>query len=196
MGIEPEEILDDRQIEEHIRMAQEQIKDTLFTYHYDETIGNNPDTGNSWNGTNTKYQTFGYPVMDSNYDFTVDSNDITAKWLDTNYTEQIASISVSSATYGIVTIYQSDGSTAIPSSAETVKVDYYSCHRNISKQQLENLTTWLACDFVMHSLKAGTSVSAADIMANKKIIMQDPDQYMNKYQDLLNQLQDSTIKGV
>jgi hypothetical protein len=195
IGIGNDEILDDRQIEEHIRMAQEQVKEELFTYHWGETVGCNPDTGDSWNGSNTKYRTTSYPIMDNNYDMVVDNNDITGHWVDENYTEQTALVTVSSATLGIITVTKTDAS-AIPSSAYDVTVDYYSCERGISKLLLENLTTWLSAHYVITTLKAGTSVSMTDLMKNEKIVLSDPNIYLYKYRQLLGQLQRNTIMGV
>jgi len=195
IGINNEEILNDRQIEEHIRIAQEQIKEELYTFHWNETLENNPDTGDSWDGSNTKFQTYNYPIMDSNYDMIVNGSDVVGRWIDENYDEQTALVTVSSATLGILTVTQTSG-TAIPSNANDVTVDYYSCDRTISKLLLENLTTWLSAHYVITTLKAGTSVSMTDLMKNEKIVLNDPNVFLYKYQRLLSQLQKNVIIGV
>lgn len=195
MGIDSKEILNDRQLEEHIRIAQEQVKEELFDYRYNEVIGSNPDTGSSWDGSNTKFQTMCYPIMDTNFDNTVDNDDVTVRWLDANYNYYVASVTVSSATFGILTVTQTGGS-AIPSDADNVVVEYYSCHREISKKHLENLTSFLAAHHVLNTLKAGTSISQADLLKNEKIILQSPNVFLKKYNSLLVRLQGSTIKGV
>jgi hypothetical protein len=195
IGINNEEILNDRQIEEHIRIAQEQIKEELYTFHWNETLENNPDTGDSWDGSNTKFQTYNYPIMDSNYDMIVNGSDVVGRWIDENYDEQTALVTVSSATLGILTVTQTSG-TAIPSNANDVTVDYYSCDRTISKLLLENLTTWLTAHYVITTLKAGTSVSMTDLMKNEKIVLNDPNVFLYKYQRLLSQLQKNVIIGV
>lgn len=194
IGIGSDEILNDRQIENLIREAQEQVKEDLFTYHHDEEVDNSR-AGNSWNGNNTTFNTKYYPIMDSNYDFTIDNNDIKGRWIDTSYNPQDATVTVSNATYGVLTITQQDSS-AIPSSANTLCVDYYSCERDISKNHLENLTTILAAHYVMNSIKAGTSVSMTDLQKNEKLILQNPRQYQDKYISLLKQLQGRSIRGV
>jgi len=195
IGINNEEILNDRQIEEHIRIAQEQIKEELYTFHWNETLENNPDTGDSWDGSNTKFQTYNYPIMNSNYDMIVNGSDVVGRWIDENYDEQTALVTVSSATLGILTVTQTSG-TAIPSNANDVTVDYYSCDRTISKLLLENLTTWLSAHYVITTLKAGTSVSMTDLMKNEKIVLNDPNVFLYKYQRLLSQLQKNVIIGV
>lgn len=195
LGIGNEEILDDRQLENLIREAQETVKEDLFSYHFDEEISSSR-SGDSWNGSNTTFNTYAYPIMDSNYDNTVDSNDIKCHWIDSNYAVQEGAISVSNATYGVVTIKQSDNTTAIPSNADTVRVEYYSCNRNISMAHLENLTTMLTANSVMNTFKAGTSISMADFQKNEKLLLMNPKVFLNKYHDLLRKLQGSSIKGV
>ena len=195
MGIGAKEILDDRQIEEKIRKAQEQIKEELFDHHYNEVINNNPATNATWDGTNKTFQTQKYPIMDSNYDNTVNSDDVTARWLDTDYNYSVASVTVSNATFGVLRITQTNDA-AIPANAENVVVEYYSCHREISKLHLENLTIFLAAHSVLNTLKAGTSISLNDLMKNEKIILQNPNVFLRKYTQLLEQLRGTTIRGV
>jgi hypothetical protein len=196
MGIEADGIGDDRVFEEAIRLSQEKVKEELFTYHQRETIGNSR-AGKSWDGSNTTFNTYNYPIMDSNYDFTVDNNDIDCIWLDSNYNPQTGHVTVSNATLGIVTIKQSDQSTAIPSNADDVMVNYYSCNREISRLHLENLTTLWACHLINGMMKSGTSVSMADFQKNAMLIVQNPDQYRTKYYNYLNQLIGGrTIRGV
>lgn len=195
MGLDNDAVLNDRQIEEHIRMSQEKIKEQLFVYHHQETIGNSR-AGGTWDGSNKTFNTNSYPIVDSNYDFTVDSNDITCIWLNSSYSPQVGTVTVSNATLGIITLTQSGGS-AIPSSADDVMVSYYSCNRNISKKHLENLTTLWAAHLVLHSMKSPTSISMADYDKNEKILLSNPDQFKDEYRRYLNQLLSGrTVRGV
>jgi uncharacterized protein YjdB len=196
MGLDNDAVLNDRQIEEHIRVSQEKVKEQLFIYHHLETIDNSR-AGDTWDGSNKTFNTTYYPIMDSNYDFTVDNNDITCVWLNSSYNPQTSTVTVSNATLGIITITQSDGSTAIPSDADDVMVTYYSCNRNISKKHLENLTTLWAAHLVLHSMKSPTSISMADYDKNEKILLSNPDQFKDEYQRYINQLLSGrTVRGV
>jgi len=181
-------------MESIIRIAQEHVKEEL--YHYvEETVNPNPDTGDSWDGTNKTFQTSYYPIVDSDYDFVVDSNDVTAQWISASYVAKNCVVTVSSSTYGILTLTQSNTS-AIPESAEDVIVRYYACHRNITKKQLENLTAYMAAHLVYMRLKSGTSISQVDLTNNWRLILKSPTTYLDNYYLLLGQLQNSTIKGV
>ena len=195
VGIDTDAICTDRQLEEVIRIAQEKVKEELFTYHYRETVENSR-AGKTWDGSNTTFNTADYPIMDSNYDFTVDSNDVNAEWIDNNYNPQVAKVTVSNATYGILTITQTNSS-AIPSNADDVTVTYYSCNRNVSRQHLENLTTLWAAHLLNGMMDAGTSISMADFQKNRMLILQNPSQWKDKYYELLSQLQSGkAIRGV
>lgn len=196
MGLEEDSAIDDRELEELIRIAQEHVKEELFIYHYDETVSNNPDTGDSWNGTNKTFQSNSYPIVDSDYDNSVSSNDVTCRWIDSTYTKQTGTVSVTNDDYGILSLTQADGSTAIPANAEDVRIDYYSCHRKITQLQLENLTTYLTAHYVKNRLKTGTSISLADFQKNQPIILQSPSIYLNIYRDMISQLQRTSIRGV
>jgi len=194
LGLDNDDAMDDREIEELIRIAQEQVKQTLFTYH-EETVGNDPNTGNSWDGSNTAFQTLSYPIMDINYDFTVNGSDVTGDWISSTYSVSTCSVAVTSAKYGLITVKQTSGA-AIPSNALNVIVYYYSCHRNMTEFQLENLTTYLAAHFAYLRLKTGTSISAVDLQNNWKILLKSPTTYLDNYYLLLEQIQQPTIKGV
>jgi len=194
LGLDNDAVMSDREIEELIRIAQEQVKQTLFTYH-EETVGNNPNTGDSWNGSNTTFQTLSYPIMDTNYDFIVNGRDVIGDWISSTYLISTCSIAVTSAKYGLITVKQTSGA-AIPSNALNVIVYYYSCHRNMTELQLENLTTYLAAHFAYLRLKTGTSISAVDLQNNWKILLKSPTTYLDNYYLLLEQVKQPTIRGV
>ena len=134
--------------------------------------------------------------MDVDQDFNVTSSDVSCRWLTSSYTPSSASWSINNATWGLVNIYQSDGATAIPGSAETVRIDYWSCPRSLTKRQLSDLTAYLAAHLVQRRLTSGTSISLADFQANRTIVMKSETVYLQTYRMLLSNLQDSCIKGV
>jgi len=196
VGFDDDAAVGDRELEEIIRIAQEHVKNELFTYHYDETVNGNPDTGATWDGSNTTYQTQYYPIQDSDYDFTVTGNtDVAGRWIDSTWTPQMANVTVSNVTYGILTICQSGGSTAIPSSAKTVKIDYYTCHRNLTRPILEDLTSYMAAHLVQGRLKTGTSISLADIQKNRMLIMKEPTEYLRIYRLMVSKVEGAVITG-
>jgi len=194
MGLDDDASINDREMESLIRIAQDQVREELFHY-VEETVEPNPDTGDSWDGSNTVFQTSYYPVVDSNYDNVVDEKDISGEWINSSYTVSTASIEVINATYGIIRVRQTDCS-AIPADAEDVIVKYYSGHRNITMKQLENLTTYLAAHFVYMRIKSGTSISEVDLQSNWRLVLKSPTMYLENYRLLLSQLQDSVIRGV
>lgn len=199
MGLGAEEGISDRELIEVIKIAQDEVKRQLFTYHYNEEIGENPDTGSLWDGSNTQYQTHSFPIMDITNNNSVSNSDVSCRWLTSSYTPSSASWTITNegyANWGIVNIFQSDGATAIPSTAETVCIDYWSSHRSFSKRQLSDVTTYLAAHMVQHRLTSNTSISLADFQANRPIIMKSETQFYRDYVMLLHNLQDNCVKGV
>ena len=195
MGLSDEAVANDRVIEELIRISQEFIKDALFIYHYDEEVNPNPYNGATWDGSNVTYQTKHYPIMDVTWDEQV-NRDITCRWLSQEYGVYNGDYLVSSGTYGIVNLYQTGSTTAIPGDAESVRVDYYSCHRKVASNDLEDLATWFAAHLVEQLMTTGTSISMADFESNKKLLLMSPDRYLTVYMMKLGRLQGPSIRGV
>jgi len=196
MGLGEDETLNDREMEVLIRIASDEIKNELFTYHYNEEIQSNPHTGASWDGSNTIFQTNTYPIMDIDMDFNVSNSDVSVRWLDSTYTQSSASWSIRSNIWGLVNIYQSDGVTAIPGSAETVCIDYYSCSRSYTRRQLEDLTAYLAAHLTQSRLTGATSISLADFQKNIPLILKSNTDFLMNYRRLLSNLQGDSVKGV
>jgi len=194
MGLHDDVSIDDSQIISLIKVAQEIIKKDLFIYHYDETPGDNPDTGASWDGSNTRFQ-LEYPIMDADFDGDVDGDDVTGYWISSSYTPSSCSISVVNSRYGLVDIYQSDGSTPIPSDAEDILVTYYSMDVVPSDQQLEELCTYLTAHLVELRLTEPKHISIADLESNKRFIELRSTRYYEIYKNLLNTLRKPLIRG-
>jgi len=191
MGLSEDEAADDRELEEVIRIAQEGVKRDLFIFHYNEDL-----TGRNVRGSTTQFQTLHYPIMDNTDTFTVTSSDVTVQWLNSSYSASEASWSIANARWGIVNIWQSDGATAIPNSAEEITIDYWSCPRSVTRKQLSDLTAYLAAHLTQHRLTSGTNISLADFQSNRPVIMKSETQFLKDYQMLLHNLQGCVIKGV
>ena len=196
LGFGSDEAVDDRELEVLIRVAQEQVKRELFIFHFNEEVLEHPYTGASWDGNNVTFQTMVYPIMDDNLDYSVTASDISVRWLSNTYEPSTASWSVKSAVWGLVNIYQSDGVTAIPGNAETVRIDYWARDKNITNRQLDDLTAYLTAHLVQGRMTSGTSISLADFQANRPLILKHESQFLMKYKMLLHNLQGDIVKGV
>lgn len=178
---------------EIIKIAQEKLKDDLFEHHYDETPNGHWNTGATWNGVNVGF-TVSYPLMDINWDESVSGSDIVGYWFNSTNVPSTCSVTVSNARYGQINIYQSDGSTAIPSTAEDIKLEYYTTNRNINSQQLEDACTYLACHLIDICIKEPDNVTVADIEGNSKEILSRIDKRTSIYKNLYNEIIRSRAK--
>ena len=183
MGTDDELSISDPQIMTLIGIAEKRIRKEVFTYKEDVTPSNDPDTGNSWNGSNTSF-TLGEPIMDYDFDeSTVD--DVTGYWWDSNNNPYTASVVVSDARYGRITVKQNDATTPIPTSANKVLMSYYTCDENIPFEVLEELGTLLTAHFIMLRLTETKKISNADLESNKALLTIRTTAYSKEYQRLL-----------
>lgn len=184
MGIGDDVSLEDEQINSLIELAEDSVKRDVFSFHYRETAGANPDDGKTWDGANTRFQ-ISHPIMDSDFDQSV-TDDVTGHWIDTDYEIQTLSVSVHNARYGLIDVYQSDGSTPIPSTAEDVCVDYYTSDEEIPFAVLENMGTLLCAHYVKVRITEPAKITSADIEGNLQVINIYKNEYMRQYRDLVN----------
>lgn len=176
--------VDDAQIISFIKDAELAVKRDLFEYKNEVTPSNNPATGQSWNGGNTRFQ-IPYPVMDHDFDEST-TDDVEGIWIDSSYDIQTLSVSVHNAYYGLIDVYQSNGTTAIPNSAIDIKVKYYKGNEEISFSVCELAGTYFAAQSIYDMLTDPSKLSLADIESNKRILQITPDIFKRKYWDLVH----------
>ena len=183
MGLDEEVAVDDEQIFTIIGIAEKRIRRELFDFHSDITPDGNPDTGTLWNGSNTSFMVNGM-IMDYDFDGST-SDDVAGYWLGSDMTPYDASVVVSNARYGRLTITRDDGVTAIPSNAYDVKIDYYSCDEDVPFSVMEELGTLLTSHFVTLRLTEPRKISLADLESNRRILEVRNNQFVVAYKDLL-----------
>ena len=199
MGLGEDTGMQDSVIIELIRTAQNVIKRDLFFHHYDETPSDNWRTGASWNGSNVSF-TVDYPLMDSNFDGSVDGNDLIGYWFNNTSDASSCSFTVINSRYGHVNIYQSDGSSAIPGTADDIRLEYWTLKNNISSQELEDLCTYLTCHLLSFCLKRPEKITIADIEGNTEQLRELSDKnnsvYKTMYNEILNKTSNPKFKAV
>lgn len=193
LGADEELSIDDAQIETLIKQSEKQVRRDVFKYHYQEEVGDNPDTGASWDGSNTRFQ-IGRNIADYDFDEST-TDDVTGVWLDSSYEPQTCSVTVHNARYGLLDVYQSDGSTAIPLTAEEVTVDYYNSDTIIPFDVLEEMGTLLVCHKVKRRLTEPKQMNLADLESNQSIIRIYDRDFLNEYKDLVNKYREPLLKG-
>lgn len=183
VGMDEELSIDDEQITTLIKLSERIIRRDMFEFHYHETVGCNPDTGETWNGSNTRFQ-IGCNIADYDFDETT-VDDVTGVWLDSSFEPHDCSISVHDSRYGLIDVYQSDGSTPIPSTAEEVVVDYWNSDEIIPFSVLEEMGTLLTAHFVKLRLTEPKKISMADLESNKRLLTLYNKDFFEQYKDLV-----------
>ena len=191
MGTDKELAIDDEQIITIIKIAENRIKKELFEYRYDVVPDGNPDTGDTWNGTNTSF-TVDEPIMDNDFDRDA-TDDCEGYWLDSNYSVNTASVVVSNARYGRITIKQSNGIDPIPADAQNVYVSYYTADEYIPFAVMEDLGTLLTAHMISLRLTSPKKISMADLESNRRFLEIRPTMFYDEYKELIRNYKTTPI---
>jgi len=192
-GLDDNAGIEDEQIFTYIEMAERQVRRDVFKYEHQVQPSCHPKTGLSWNGTNTRFQTK-YPIADYDFDQTT-SDDVTGIWIDSDFVVQTCSITVNNAKYGLIDIYQSDGSSAIPSTAEDVLINYYWNDEEIEFSVLEDMGTLLVCHMLQKRLTEPKAVDITDIENDKKLLFLKNRDFLYEYRDLVKRYSEPLLEG-
>jgi hypothetical protein len=174
----------------------------LYTYVKGEYPDCNVETGAGFDGTNTAFKTKQYPIADVNGDGTVTGSltscatDISGYWINVLGHYQTAKVSVSQAEYGEISIFQNNGTLAIPSTNQGVWVDYWIRPKYYNIDILRSAVVRLTCYELSKRLQSLDAITLADIKSNSPIIMLDPQMYYKEYKRYLGMCRGPVSGGV
>lgn len=89
-------------------------------------------------------------------------------------------ITVTNARYGILTITQSDGSTAIPNTNEGVFITYYEEPPSFDKEIFIQAVSYLAAHFAEMLMKGQSKITIHDLESNREMIQRKTDGHFYK----------------
>ena len=182
-GLDDNAGIEDEQIISFIQMVEKKVRRDAFTYEQMVKPSCHPKTGITWDGSNTRFQTK-YPLCDKDFDQSI-TDDVEGIWIDSDYEVQTCSITVDNAKYGLIDIYQSDGITAIPTTANDVLINYYWNDEEIPFNVLEDMGTLLVCHELQKRLTEPRHIDITDIESNKKILTLKNRDWQYAYRDLV-----------
>jgi len=176
----------------------------IFTHHYVESPNPDPTNGYMFNGTNTSFKTKYYPLADITGDGNIwgsgdtvsCGSDITCYWVDNNGRHQEGKVKVISPLTGEISIYQYDGTSAIPQDNEGVYLDYWVRSWRYDEYLFQQAVVRLACHEISRRLTTLDKVTLADIRNNNPIIMINPNLFMNEYQRYIKRNREMVLGGV
>lgn len=194
-GITDEYDIDEEAMERVIEYAQRYCMKEVFRRHFQEKPEPNPDDGSYINGTNTRFRTKHYPIADITFDEEIDSEDISGVWIDEDWGVNTASITVVNKDFGIIDIYQSDGSTAVPSTAKAIYLNYYSEPKNFDRELFIQAIIYFAAHCIENMLKGQEKITIADLESNK-YVLQRKSQFYDLYKKIVSSISFPKVRGL
>lgn len=192
-GLDANAGIKNEQIIEFIKMAEKKVRRDAFQHEGMIQPSCHPKTGLTWDGSNTRFQTK-YPICDHDFDQST-SDDVEGIWIDSDYEVQTCSITVNNAKYGLVDIYQSNGSSAIPTTANNVFIDYYWNDEDIPFSVLEDMGTLLVCHELQKRLTEPRQIDITDIENNKKLLFLSNRDWLYAYRELVSKYTAPLLEG-
>jgi len=186
-GMDQEIAIDDEQLIALIGVTEKIVRRDVFQYKEGIVPSGNPLTGARWDGSNTSFN-LGESIMDYDFDEST-ADDCSGTWLDSSYAPQTLSVVVSDARYGRLTIKQSGGVLALPASAISVKVDYYTNDEQIPFPVLEDMGTYLCAHLVQLRMTEPRKISLIDLESNKRFLNLTNTEFYKQYMKLVVEYQ-------
>jgi len=182
MGTDEEIAIADEQLVTLIGIAEKWVRKDVFQYKESITPSGNPATGAKWDGSNTSFN-LGESIMDYDFDEST-TDDVSGTWVDSTYTPQTLSVVCTNARYGRLTLKQADTVTALPSSAISVSVDYYTNDEQIPFNVLEEIGTYLTAHLCQLRMTEPRKISLIDLESNKRFLNFTNTEFYKQYQRL------------
>lgn len=164
----------------------ESLRD-IYGHRYGETPLGDPNTGNAFNGSNTAFQTPGYPIADIGGDGIVTGwgqqscgTDVNFWWMDNAGSRQQGKVTVNKANNGELTITQTSGA-AIPSDNEGTYLEYWTEYNTFNSFILEQAVTYLAAHYISLRFAEIDKVNMADIRNSNPLLVINPKRFKDEY---------------
>jgi len=187
-GIKSTTDISDNDLMQIIYYAQRHTLRDIHRKHTREEPDPNPDTGSGIDGSNTTFRTKGYPIADMTFDETTDASDISGVWIDEDWGVQTATVTITSADYGIVDVTQSDGTTAVPSTAKYIYLTYYEESNMFDRELLIEAAAYLAAHMAQQIFTSQDKITLADLEGNKQLIKQGEDRFLKLYERIVRDI--------
>ena len=186
--------------------AYEEVRNEIYELHDWEKFVSDPNlSGVMFNGTNTtvRVNVCDYDELaDIDGDGTVAGwgeqscgTDVDAYWIDSDYARHQACVTVVDEITGRCTVTQDDGSTAIPSTHNGVRVKYWTKHARWNERLMRKAVTLLASHEVVQRFHELDRATLADMESNKAVFLADPNRLMKLYKRTLDRVRGPMFGG-
>jgi len=200
-GIDSRKQIDDNELAFIIWNAWYEVAKEIFE-EVEETPCSNPTTGALFDGSNKLFKISKPPIADITGDGSVKgygesscATDIDGYWIDEDGIYHKLKISNVSDEIGTINITQLDG-TAIPSSAKSVKVHYYSQWRFFDKYMFYKAVAYLAAHECLIRLQSLRATTMADVASNERRIIMSPNRMYKEFRRIIKYIRKPQIGAV
>ena len=205
-GIGQTKSISDDDLSRLILDAYKEVGETCFEHHEYEQPDYCRDVGTQCgciDGTNKKFYSRYGDIADHDGDGTVTGygeiscgTDVSAIWKDSDTTCHTAHVTITDSTCGLMTITQDDGSTAIPSDACGIYLNYYTQTTVFSEYLYRDAVMYLAAHKCILRFGELERATAADLNSAQNIKYVDPKRMYKEYKRIIRMIQKPNIGGV
>ena len=198
MGLVEAKSMDDDTIANSLWNSYQYALRDAFIYH-DEAPGGNPDTGQGFDGSNTVFKAPHYPIADITGDGVISNScpsDIMVIWTDENGAMHYGAVTVNNADFGEISIYQNDGTSAIPQDNQGVRLIYWSEPERYDEYLYQQAAVRLCCYELSKRLGSLNEITLAMITSNNPLIVLDPAMWMKEYKRYMRSNTGLVLGGV
>lgn len=200
-GIKTKKSISDNDISALIWEAYNEALDEVYEFHHWQGLRCNPDTGAWIDGTNTVFATKHGDLADKDGDGVIRGygeascgTDVNGWWKDENGDCHRVNITINDAKCGNITVTQLDG-TAIPTSAEWVRINYYTEYETYDERIFRSAVAYLAAYKCTESFKALDKATVADLRSNKQDVYLNKNRMEKAYKRAMRKVKKPNISG-
>ena len=171
--------------------AYKETLSDLYELHEYECPKHDPVSGEYLNGSNKRFQTYNFPIADSNGDEEITGygelscgTDISMKYIDSNGTTHEGNVTVIDSDIGLVELTDTSGN-ALPASTKKIFTTYYSQSPTYNKDLMREAVAYLTAHKVMISFKELGKATLNDLQSNRE---KEINRFLTRYQDLIEQI--------
>jgi hypothetical protein len=183
--------------EDLARISMEALREALdevYEFHKDVKPSCDPDTGLTFNGSNTEVRTPHKYLADHDFDGSVSgfdvapcNGDITGYYIDSDYERQDINITVDNAEIGKITITDATGD-PIPNNHNGVFISYWTEWESYNEDIFIDSVSYLAAHHLILRMTEAHRATAADLPSNQKKIELNLRRFYNKYRALMEKI--------
>ena len=207
-GIGENKAVNDKDINKIVLDSLKEVSHSCYEYHYREKPNTCIGTCTGgicycMNGTNTTFYTKNTPLADWNGDGVITGfgqqscgTDINAIWIDCDSVCHQCDVTVVDSNCGRLTIYQQGTTTAIPSTAKGIYLDYYTKSGSFTNDLFKEAIEYHAAHRIILRFGELERATNADLASAQNVKYVNPNRMWKHYRKIIKKIHRPMIGGV